>query len=64
MGMTLAELTQAIQQHIDLEMDEEVARGMAEHTLWDSLDFTTELLTMRLNLQIGTYSTCFKIMIY
>ena len=28
MGMTLAELTQAIQQHIDLEMDEEVARGM------------------------------------
>ena len=33
MGMTLAELTQAIQQHIDLEMDEEVARGMAEHAL-------------------------------
>ena len=29
----IAELTQAIQQHIDLEMDEEVARGMAEHAL-------------------------------
>jgi len=29
MGMTLPELTQAIQQHIDLDMDEEVAMGMA-----------------------------------
>ena len=33
MGMTLAELTRAIQQHIDLEMDTEVAQGMAEHAL-------------------------------
>ncbi|MDA0715789.1 MAG: DUF6015 family protein [Candidatus Poseidoniales archaeon] len=33
MGMTLDELTRAIQQHIDLEMEEDVARGMAEHAL-------------------------------
>lgn len=33
MGMTLAELTRAIQQHIDLDMDAEVAQGMAEHAL-------------------------------
>ena len=33
MGMTLAELTKAIQQHIDLDMDAEVAQGMAERTL-------------------------------
>ena len=33
MGMTMAELTQAIQQHIDMEMDSEVACGMAEHAL-------------------------------
>ena len=33
MGMTLAELTKAIQQHIDLDMDAEVAQGMAEHAL-------------------------------
>ena len=33
MTMTLAELTKAIQQHIDLEMDAEVAQGMAEHAL-------------------------------
>jgi len=33
MGMTLGELTRAIQQHIDLEMDDEVAQGMAEHAL-------------------------------
>ena len=31
--MTLSELTRAIQQHIDLEMDSEVAQGMAEHAL-------------------------------
>ena len=33
MGMTLGELTKAIQQHIDLEVDSEVAQGMAEHAL-------------------------------
>ena len=33
MGMTLGELTKAIQQHIDLDMDAEVAQGMAEHAL-------------------------------
>ena len=33
MGMTLAELTRAIQQHIDENMDTEVAQGMAEHAL-------------------------------
>jgi len=33
MGMTLAELTRAIQQHIDEDMDAEVAQGMAEHAL-------------------------------
>ena len=33
MGMTLQSLTQAIQQHIDTEMDAEVAAGMAEHAL-------------------------------
>ena len=33
MGMTLGELTRAIQQHIDLDMDAEVAQGMAEHAL-------------------------------
>ncbi len=33
MGMTLPELTKAIQQHIDLDMDTEVAQGMAEHAL-------------------------------
>ena len=33
MTMTLSELTRAIQQHIDLDMDEEVAQGMAEHAL-------------------------------
>lgn len=33
MGMTLGELTRAIQQHIDLEMEDEVAQGMAEHAL-------------------------------
>ena len=33
MGMTLQSLTQAIQQHIDTEMDSEVAAGMAEHAL-------------------------------
>ena len=31
--MTLPELTKAIQQHIDLDMDSEVAQGMAEHAL-------------------------------
>jgi len=33
MTMTLAQLTKAIQQHIDLDMDAEVAQGMAEHAL-------------------------------
>ena len=33
MGMTLGELTKAIQQHIDLEMEDEGAQGMAEHAL-------------------------------
>ena len=33
MGMTLGELTKAIQLHIDLEMEDEVAQGMAEHAL-------------------------------
>ena len=33
MGMTMGELTRAIQQHIDIEMDSEVAQGMAEHAL-------------------------------
>ena len=33
MGMTMGELTKAIQQHIDIEMDSEVAQGMAEHAL-------------------------------
>ena len=33
MGMTMAELTEAIRQHIDMEMDPEVACGMAEHAL-------------------------------
>ena len=33
MTMTLSELTRAIQQHIDLDMDAEVAQGMAEHAL-------------------------------
>ena len=32
-GMTLNELTEAIRQHIDTEMDAEVASGMAEHAL-------------------------------
>ena len=31
--MTLNELTEAIRQHIDTEMDAEVASGMAEHAL-------------------------------
>ena len=33
MGMTMMELTEAIRQHIDMEMDPEVACGMAEHAL-------------------------------
>ena len=33
MGMTMMELTEAIRQHIDMEMDPEVAGGMAEHAL-------------------------------
>ena len=33
MGMTMKELTEAIRQHIDMEMDPEVAGGMAEHAL-------------------------------
>jgi len=33
MSMTLEDLTRAIQQHIDTDMDMEVARGMAEHAL-------------------------------
>ena len=33
MGMTMAELTEAIQQNIDPDMDSEVASGMAEHAL-------------------------------
>ena len=33
MGMTMGELTKAIQQHIDIDMDSEVAQGMAEHAL-------------------------------
>ncbi len=33
MGMTMGELTEAIRQHIDMEMDPEVACGMAEHAL-------------------------------
>ena len=33
MGMTMMELTEAIEQHIDMEMDPEVAGGMAEHAL-------------------------------
>ena len=31
--MTMMELTEAIRQHIDMEMDPEVACGMAEHAL-------------------------------
>ncbi len=31
--MTMMELTEAIRQHIDMEMDPEVAGGMAEHAL-------------------------------
>lgn len=33
MGMTLDELTEAIRQHIDMEMEKDVASGMAEHAL-------------------------------
>lgn len=33
MSMTLRELTEAIRQHIDMEMDADVASGMAEHAL-------------------------------
>ena len=33
LGMTLHELTQAIRQHIDSEMEADVASGMAEHAL-------------------------------
>jgi hypothetical protein len=33
MGMSLHELTQAIRQHIDAEMEADVASGMAEHAL-------------------------------
>ena len=33
MTMAEQELTEAIRQHIDMEMDPEVACGMAEHTL-------------------------------
>jgi hypothetical protein len=33
MGMTLAELTEAIRRHIDTEMEKTVAESMAEHAL-------------------------------
>ena len=33
MSMTLGDLTKAIQQAVDLEMEDEVAQGMAEHAL-------------------------------
>jgi len=33
MGMTLAELTEAIRQHIDPDMEKVTAEGMAEHAL-------------------------------
>ena len=33
MGMSLLELTEAIRQHIDSEMEADVASGMAEHAL-------------------------------
>nr|AIF03974.1 hypothetical protein [uncultured marine group II/III euryarchaeote KM3_16_D12] len=33
MGMTLAELTEAIRRHIDREMEKTVAESMAEHAL-------------------------------
>ena len=33
MGMSLAELTEAIRRHIDKEMEPIVAEGMAEHAL-------------------------------
>ncbi len=33
MGMSMAELTLAIRQHIDMEMEDDVASGMAEHAL-------------------------------
>ncbi len=33
MGMTLAQLTAAIQRHIDKDMEKVVAEGMAEHAL-------------------------------
>ena len=33
MSMTLSDLTKAIQQAVDLEMEDEVAQGMAEHAL-------------------------------
>ena len=33
MGMSLHELTEAIRQHIDSEMEADVASGMAEHAL-------------------------------
>ena len=61
MTMTLSELTRAIQQHIDLEMDEEVAQGMAEHAL-GFFGFYNRIIDNALEPQIETCFTCSKIM--
>ena len=60
--MTLGELTKAIQQHIDLEMDSEVAQGMAEHAL-GFFGFTTALSTTHWSQPIEICFTCSKIII-
>ena len=63
MTMTLAELTKAIQQHIDLEMDAEVAQGMAEHAL-GFFGFYNRIIDNALNQPIETCFTCSKTTIF
>ena len=45
-GTTIAELTEAIRQHIDTEMDAEVASGMAEHALGFSVFMIESSITL------------------
>ena len=63
MGMTLGELTKAIQQHIDLEMDSEVAQGMAEHAL-GFFGFYNRIIDNALEPTDRNLSTCFRTITY
>ena len=61
--MTLKELTEAIRQHIDTEMDAEVASGMAEHAL-GFFGFYDRIIDNALEPTDRNLFICSKIMTY